>query len=326
MSSSRDFYQILGVSRSASQDEIKKAYRTLAKKFHPDVNPGDKQAEARFKEINVANDVLCDPEQRKLYDEFGEEVLRPGFDANQARAFRQYSGGFGGRGGAPGGGFGGFEDMFSRMGGAQGRSSAGGFGGMEDLFGGIFGGGGGGRGMRAARGRDAEGEVEIDFMEALRGTERVIQTSTGETRVRIPPGAMDQSKVRARGHGGPGVNGGPAGDLLLTVRVKPHPILRREGDTVELDLPLTVVEAWRGGKVQVPTPDGNVNMTIPARTQTGARLRLRGRGPHLKGGERGDMYVVIKVVMPDGDAEGLDAAMSALEGAYKKDVRENLKL
>lgn len=132
MSSSRDFYQILGVSRSASQDEIKKAYRTLAKKFHPDVNPGDKQAEARFKEINVANDVLCDPEQRKLYDEFGEEVLRPGFDANQARAFRQYSGGFGGRGGAPGGGFGGFEDIFSRMGGAQGRSSAGGFGGMEE--------------------------------------------------------------------------------------------------------------------------------------------------------------------------------------------------
>lgn len=323
MSSSRDFYQLLGVSRSASQEEIKKAYRALAKKYHPDVNPGDKQAEARFKEINVAHDVLGDPEQRKLYDEFGEEVLRPGFDANQARAYRQYAGGFGGRGGG-GGGFGGFEDIFSRMGGAQGRGAAPGVGGMEDLFGGLF--GGGGRGVRAARGRDAEGEVEIELLEALRGTERVIQTSSGEARVRIPPGAQEQSKVRVRGHGGPGVNGGPAGDLVLTVRVKPHPQLRRNGDDIELDLPLTVVEAWRGGRIQVPTLDGPVNLTIPARSQAGGRLRLRGRGPQLKSGERGDMYVVFKVMMPESNAEGLDEVMATLEGAYKKDVRDGIKL
>lgn len=321
----KDFYSILGVSKTATADEIKKSYRQLAKKYHPDMNPNDKAAEARFKEVSVANDTLSDPEKRKLYDEFGEEMLRPGFDANQARAYKQWGGGRG-----PGGG----DDPFSRFRPGNGGAGGGGFN-IEDLFGDILGRGGmggraGGRG-RASKGKDAEGEVEIDLMEALQGTERsfTMTTASGEshtTRVRIPPGAKDGGKLRVAGQGGPGVGGGPSGDLLLNIKVKPHPRLRRVEDDLELDVPIGVGEAFRGGKIQVPTLDGPITLTIPPKSQTGSRLRVRGRGPHLKGGKRGDMYVVLQIRLPDGDVAGLEEFLKAVDAAYSADVRADLKL
>lgn len=340
MAANRDFYSILGVTKSASADDIKKAYRQLAKKYHPDVNPNNKQAETRFKEINVAYDTLSAPDKRKLYDEFGEEMLRPGFDANQARAYQQWGGGnpFGGGGNPFGGGgspFGG-EDPFGR---ARGGRGGGGGINLDDLLGGMFGGragGGGGGGFggfgsRQSKGKDSEAEVEIELMEALTGTEKTftLASSTGEvrnTRVRIPPGAKDGSKLRVHGQGGPGGGGGPAGDLLLTVKIKPHPRLRRVGDDLELDVPVTFVEAWKGGKIQVPTLEGNITMTIPARSQAGSRLRVRGRGVPLKDGSKGDMYVVLQVRLPEGPNESVDALMETLASAYTSDVRADLKL
>jgi len=331
MAANRDFYSVLGVTKSVSPEDLKKAYRQLAKKYHPDVNPNNKQAETRFKEINVAYDTLSDPDKRKLYDEFGDEMLRPGFDANQARAYQQWGKG----GGNPFGGGAGMEDLF-------GKARTGGRGGpninFEDLLGGMFGRGGGGAGGpfggfggRAAKGKDAEGDVEIEFLEALQGTERSfsISSSTGEnrsTRVRIPAGAKDGSKLRVPGQGAPGQGGGPAGDLLLTVKVNPHPRLRRVGDDLELDVPVSIVEAWKGGKIQVPTLEGNITMTIPPRSQTGSRLRVRGRGVTHKDGTKGDLYVVLQIRLPDGPNEAVDALMETLSGAYTTELRADLKL
>lgn len=318
-----DLYGALGVKRDASQDEIRKAYRQLARKYHPDVNPGDASSEARFKQINYANDVLSDPKRRKLYDEFGEQGLREGFNAEQARAYGQWN--RGAQGGAGPGGFGGFSadgdlsDIFSRVfsGGAPfGRTQS--------------------RGRpRPTKGRDLEATLELDLMDALRGSEQTVtlrHPSPGggmdsqELRVRIPPGATEGSRIRLAGKGEPSHTGGQPGDLLVTIGVRPHPHLERKGQDLEMKVPITVGEALKGARITVPTLDGSVTLRVPPRSQNGQRMRLKGKGVPSKKGEAGDLYVVLSLELPTGESEALDELADAFDAHYVGDVRADLKL
>ncbi len=303
----QDFYAELGVSRGASADEIKKAYRKLASQLHPDKNPGNKPVEARFKRVNRANQVLSDPKTRALYDEFGEEGLREGFNPDLMRAYGpgRAAGGGGGRprvrveGGAPG-------DLF---------------GGIGDLFGDLF------QQRRAPRrGGDVTSELTVDFAAAIQGTSLRLQVQEGgaEVTVRIPPGADDGDKVRVRGHGAPGEFGSEPGDLVIVIRVRPHPCFGRRGLDLTLDLPITPGEAYHGAKIPVPTPDGTVTLTVPAHAQSGQSLRLRGKGVKRKK-EQGDLYVRFLVRLPDGDDPELERAIDTLEQASPRDLRDAVR-
>lgn len=323
----KDLYAVLGVAKNADQDAIKKAYRKLAAKLHPDRNPGDKNAEARFKEINHANDVLSDPKKRALYDEFGEEGLREGFDADQARAWKAWQQNGGARGG--GGGAGGFpggvrlEDLFG------GAGPGGGAGGFGDVFGDMFGRRAGGGRTRRTRGQDIEAETTIDFASAVRGaTLQLAVGGRGEpVAVRIPPGADEGSRLRIPGQGAPApVDGGQAGDLLLTLHVRPHPHFRREKDDLHLELPITVAEAFHGAKVRVPTIDGSVTMKVPSRAQGGQTLRLKGKGVARKGREPGDLYVHFKIVVPTSDDPELAKAVDEIAKFQTEDPRTGIEL
>ncbi|MGZ3449882.1 MAG: DnaJ C-terminal domain-containing protein [Polyangiales bacterium] len=316
----KDLYGVLGVEKNADADAIKKAYRKLATKLHPDKNPGDKAAEARFKEINHANDILSDAKKRAIYDEFGEEGLREGFDVEQARQWKAYQQGGGRRagGGFPGGGF------------PQGVN-------IEDLFGGAAGGGGfdigemfgGGRRARPrrTRGHDIEAETTIDFASAVRGATLNLSINGESVTVRIPPGASDGSRVRIPGHGSPApIKDGQPGDLLLTLHVHPHPHFRREGDDLHLELPLTVAEAYQGARVRVPTVDGEVTMKVPPRTQAGQKMRLKGKGVQRKGKESGDLYVHFKVLAPTSDDPEVAAAIDTIAKHEPGDPRQGITL
>jgi curved DNA-binding protein len=325
----RDLYEILGVKRSATEQEIRKAYRELARKYHPDRNPGNKQAEERFKEASYASEILLNKEKRALYDEFGENGLREGFNPETYRRYQQYAQARGQGGGGGGGfaGFGGLEDLLNQAargggGGGAGSSSDGGWGGrFQDIFGGadvsdIFGMGRGGR----QRARDTVSDVTIDFMDAVRGmeTELALQApgeAARNVKVRIPPGVRDGGRIRLRGQGVEG------GDLVLRVHVREHPYYKREGDDLLLDLPVTAGEAYHGAKVQVPTPSGAVTLRIPARAQSGQRLRLRGKGVK-RGDHQGDLIVQLEIVLPSSEqaAEHVDA----LEALYGEPVRRHL--
>lgn len=316
----RDLYSILGVPKTADEDTIKKAYRKLAVKHHPDKSPG-KASESKFKEINQAYDVLGDATKRGLYDEFGEVSLSQGFDPERARAMRDFQarggGGGGGFGGFPGGGGGegfqvNFEDLFGRGGG--------GVGGIGDIFGGAAGARGGRRAAR--KGQDIESPLTIDFATAVRGGEMHLQTSDGETlTVRIPPGADEGNRLRVPGQGGPGT---PRGDLYLVMHVQPHDLFRREGDDLYVDLPLTPREAYRGAKVRVPTPEGEVTLKVPERARSGQLTRLRGKGVTRKGKEPGDLYVKFLVQNPTVDDPEVAEAIDTLE-KHVTDPRTNLK-
>jgi curved DNA-binding protein len=321
----RDLYAELGLKKGASKDEIKKAYRKLARELHPDRNPDNPKAEDRFKRVAYANDVLSDDRKRGLYDEFGEVGLREGFDADSARAMRGRvrPGGVGG-----GGGFG-FEDMFA---GAQ-RGRRSGFGGtLEDLFGGgideLFGRGGGGIGGRPTTGMpkaaDQQSEIEVSFDEAFRGAEKELTIAEGTQqrtiRVRIPAGIDNGGKVRLRGQGAQ-AGGAGAGDLVLVVKVGEHKLFRREGQDLHLDVPITIGEAWNGANVKVPTPDGEVSLKLPPRVQSGGKLRLKGKGMPKRDGARGDLFAHVQVRMPDGDAAAVEAAIAELDKHYSTDVR-----
>lgn len=342
-----DLYSVLGVQRTATTDEIRKAYRKLARKYHPDVNPGDKSAEERFKQVSRAHDALSDEKQRALYDEFGTEGLQAGFDPERARQFRDWQRTARGAGAGSGAKVRRGRSPFG-AGGAGDR----GFGGFEDLFGGMF-----NRGPVPERGADVEVAVPVDFLEAVRGASRSISVrrpqpcpichGAGENQrgsdcgkcsgtgfvedpvrlnVKIPPGVETGSRVRVAGKGGAGVEGGPSGDLFMVVEVKPHPLLQREGNDLTLEVPVTVPEAMRGATVTVPTPEGDVALRIPAGTQSGRRLRLRGKGvPKLQGGERGDLYVRVMVQIPE-DADRVRDALGEIEAAYRGDVRKDLRL
>jgi DnaJ-class molecular chaperone len=306
----KDLYATLGIARDADEDAIRKAYRKLARRYHPDVNPGDDEAEDRFKQISEAYSVLSDAAKRSAYDEFGEVSLEGGFDVEAARRAREV---FGARfGGGPGGPAGEDEGFH--------------FGNLDDLFSDLFARRGWSGATRQHRGADLEAELELDFIEAALGGERRLSidrpTADGGARrdtvtVRIPPGVADGGTIRLRGKGAEGAGGGPAGDLRARVRVRPHPLFRRKGRDIELDVPVSVREATLGAKVEIPTLEGRVTLTIPKGTDSGTRLRLRGKGvANPSGGAPGDLYAVVQIRVPrDVDAEGA----SALDGLSRFD-------
>jgi curved DNA-binding protein len=314
-----DFYKELGVARGATDDEIKKAYRKLAGQLHPDKNPGDKKIEARFKNVNRAYQALSDTEKRRLYDEFGEEGLREGFNSAAARSYRGGSpGAYRGRG--RGGGPMNVEDMFSSPGGDMPGGA-----GIGDLFGDLFSRAGRRGSSSGMKGSDIASEVSVDFISALRGAELKLRLQDGgdEITVRVPPGAGDGDKVRIAGHGAPGAYGGPPGDLILSIRVSKHPHFERSGLDLYLDLPITVGEAYRGAKVRVPTPDGAITLTVPKHAQSGQVARLKGRGVKRKT-EQGDLYIRFQIKLPVSESDDIEAAVNTLEAATTGDVRADV--
>ncbi|MEO7038130.1 MAG: DnaJ C-terminal domain-containing protein [Polyangiaceae bacterium] len=313
-----DFYKELGVARTASDDEIKKAYRKLAAKLHPDKNPGEKKIEARFKAVNAAYQALSDKEKRALYDEFGEEGLREGFNTGAARAYRSGAG-VGPRSRRGGGTGPSIEDLFS---GGAGSEQPGNIG---DLFGDLFSRAGRRGSNPGMKGSDIASEVVVDFISALRGAELKLRLQDGgeDITVRVPPGAGDGDKVRIAGHGAPGSYGGPPGDLLLSIRVKKHPHFERSGLDLSLDLPITVGEAYRGAKVRVPTPDGPITLTVPKHAQSGQVARLKGRGVKRKT-EQGDLFIRFQIKLPAVDSDEIEQAVSTLESAMAGDVRADV--
>jgi len=296
--SKKDYYEALGISRNASVDDIKKAYRKLARKYHPDMNPGDAAAEEKFKEISEAYEVLTDPEKKKMFDQFGHAAFGQGDFSGQRGpgGARWYWSGSG----DPGGGFEGFDDF--------GSSFGEGFGSFSDIFSELFGASGGGRraytrASRPGKGEDLQYSMQIDFMDAIRGKSATISVNTGQGHetltVTIPAGVNDGSRVRLKGKGGQGTAGGPPGDLFIITQVAPHPHFRREGDDISIDIPISITEAALGAQVTIPTVDGPTRLTIPPGTQGGQKLRLKGKGaPRLKGGGRGDMFAVVKIAVP----------------------------
>jgi curved DNA-binding protein len=308
-----DLYAVLGVPKSADAESIKKAYRKLAKDLHPDKNPGNKQAEAKFKAVNHAYEVLSHADKRKLYDEFGEEGLREGFDAERARAYKQWAAQGGGPRVRTHGGPVNIEDLFGG-GGAEG---------FGDVFGDLF-----GRGRRRGPmpGQDVESEITVDFVSAVRGTTLELRTERGgpPVTVRIPPGASDGSRVRIAGQGAPSVNGGPRGDLVLTIHVTPHKHFRREGDDLHVELPIALHEAYFGAKVRVPTIDGSVTLKVPERTQGGTVVRVKGKGVHRKGHHPGDLYVHFQIRLPTGDGADLSSLFQKIAEHQKEDPRRDI--
>jgi DnaJ-class molecular chaperone len=302
----KDLYAALGVDRKAGEDEIRKTYRRLARQYHPDVNPNDQKAEERFKELSYAYDVLSDPEKRARYDEFGVQGLQPGFDPEQARSYQRWSEG------------------------ARRSPSHEAFGeeiDLDELFGRL--GGLGGEWRRAPRrGRDAHAEVEVDFLDAVLGREvRLDVPGRGTLRVRIPAGAEQGTRVRLAGQGEPGGEGAPPGDLYLTLRVRPHPFFRREGDDLALDLPVTVPELVLGASIEVPTPGGVATVRVPPHSRPGQRLRLRGKGAGRRGtSERGDLYLRLVADLPEGRDAELEEIAKRMEPLYAgRDSRAALK-
>lgn len=281
----QDYYSILGVKRDASEKDIKQAYRRLARRYHPDVNPGDAAAERRFKEISAAYAVLGNPRSRAKYDHVGYGAFHQSPDpaAGREQAFRGFHSGS-------------FKDLFGARGGfAEGVSTV-----FEELF---------GRGPARsqgsqARGQDIEYTVDISFEDAWRGTTAEVNLprphgTTERLRVKIPPGVDTNSRVRVAGKGEPGPFGS-AGDLYIITRVRPHEFFGRQGDDLLCDLPITLAEAVLGARIEVPTLEGKTSMTLPPGTQNGGKFRLRGKGvPHLKGTGRGDLYVTVRLVLPE---------------------------
>ncbi|WP_054952753.1 DnaJ C-terminal domain-containing protein [Flaviflexus massiliensis] len=310
---SKDFYAVLGVDKNASQDDIKKAYRKLARTYHPDKNPGDTAAESKFKEVGEAYAVLSDEEDRKQYD-----------------AIRAMGGG-GARFSAGGPGGGGFEDVFSSMfsggGGTQYRTTNQSAGGFEDILSGMFSGGGspfggggspfGGFGRRPQRGEDLFATASITLGQAINGATIQVAGQGQRVTAKIPQGVHDGQKIRVRGKGGPGQHGGEPGDLIITLTVEKHPVYELDGKNVKMTLPVSFPEAALGAKVEIPTVHGStVKVKIPAGSSSGNTLRVRGHGLRGKG-LPGDMLVSLNIVVPkklSGDAK---AAVEAFAEATK---------
>ena len=312
----KDFYKVLGVEKDVSEAELKKTFRKLARQHHPDSNPGDKAAEARFKEISEAYEVLSDADKRREYDQVRAMGAGARFQAGPGGAgsanFEDLFGGLFGQG-AQGGGF-------TYRTGGQGAS-------YEDLFGGLFGGGaqagygqpgaGGFGGPR--RGADQRAQTTLNFMTAIRGDTIDLQAGDGRViTVRIPAGVKDGQKIRLRGKGAPSPTGGEPGDLILEVSVRPHPVFRRDGDHIRIELPITFAEAVKGATVEAPTLDGGtVKLKVPAYSQSGKVLRVKGRGVETKT-SKGDLLVELAVQVPNRltreQEQALDAFIAASPG------------
>jgi molecular chaperone DnaJ len=290
----KDYYEILGVKKTASEAELKKAYRDLAKKYHPDKNKGNKDAENRFKEISEAYAVLSDKEKREQYDRLGREAFGPG-------------------GANPFAGFDFSEFMGGGGGGRSRRSSRRGGGTMDftDIFGDLFGGGGGG-GFAQPEPQEMQAELTIDFRDAILGSTMTLQVNGDSMKVKIPEGIGDGQKIRLKRGNVP---------IQITVHVRPHPLFERKGDDIHIDLPVTVGEAMRGAEVEVPTIHGSSRIRVPAGTQSGRVMRLSGKGVKRKGGI-GDQYCRIVVWVPP---SAPDDAVDAIEAAYPESPRANLK-
>jgi DnaJ-class molecular chaperone len=292
----RDYYEILGVARDATPDAIKKAYRALARKHHPDVNPGNKAAEKQFKEVQQAYDVLSDQEKRALYDRHG----RAAFEGMAASGPRANATEWASRFGDPN-----FEnidlsDLIGSFGSAGHGEAGGGPSIFEDLMGRVR----GSRGARQRAGRTLEAHLTVPFMTAVRGGETTIEVQRGSGKaeslvVKIPPGIDTGSKLRLKGQGEPGPKGMPAGDLTITIEVAPHPYFKREGQNLLLEVPISVSEAILGAKLDVPALEGMKSLTIPPGSSSGLKLRLKGQGiPTTAGKPGGDLFVVLRIVVP----------------------------
>ena len=290
----KDYYQILGIGKDSSAEDIKKAYRKLARKYHPDLNPGDKEAETKFKEINEAQEVLSDPEKRKKYDRYGQYWEQAG------------------QGGAPPGGgystgvnvntdgfdfgqYGNFEDFINevlgRTAGGRGRSSynrtsaPGGFGGFSD-------------GYSDMPAQDSEAAIALTFSEAFNGTQKQFRLGNETVKVRIPPGAKTGSRLRIKAKGQTSPFSGQRGDLYLNIELQPHPLFKFKGDNLTAEIPITPEEAVLGAKITVPTPDGKVTMKVPPGVDSGQSLRLKDKGWRKPNNQRSDLMVKLKIVTP----------------------------
>lgn len=268
-----DPYQVLGVKKDASDQDIQKAYRRLAKKLHPDLNPGNKKAEEQFKEVSAAYDFLGDPKKRARFDR--GEIDASGAERPQQRYYRDF---------AEGGPYA-SDDAFAD------------FAGADDILSQVF--GRGGRANVRMRGGDVHYRMAVDFLDAVNGGKKQITLPDGSVLdVNIAPGTRDGQILRLRGKGRPGLGGGPSGDALVEIEVRPHRVFTRKGDDIHVELPLPLGDAVLGGKVTVPTPDGPVTMTVPKWSNTGSTLRLKGKGVPRPDGRRGDEYVTLKVMLP----------------------------
>jgi DnaJ-class molecular chaperone len=292
---SDDPYKILGVARDADQDDIRKAYRKLAKELHPDLHPDDKAAETRFKQVSGAYGLLKDSEKRARFDR--GEIDAGGAERQEHQYYRHHAEA------DPGGRYSGHPGFTNQED-------------LADFLSGAFSGRGAGRRSMRMKGQDAGYALGVEFLDAINGaTRRLTLPQGGDLDVRIPPGIHDGATLRLKGKGGAGVGGGPAGDALITITVKPHALFRREGNDIVLDLPITLDEAVLGGKVATPTATGKVALTIPKGSSSGDMLRLKGKGVKPAKGTAGDQRVVLQITLP----ETVDAELEAFLETWRED-------
>ena len=300
---SRDPYELLGVKRDASQKEIQSAYRKLAKKLHPDLNPGDKQAEDKFKEISAAYAIVGDEEQRGRFAR--GEIDASGAEPPPRSYYRDYASAE-----KPGGPYhsaGGFAD----------------FGDAEDILSSFF--SRRSQGHAAMQGQDRHFSMEIEFLDAVNGARKQVSLPEGTALdVQIPPGTRDGQTLRLRGKGEAGIGKGPPGDALIDVRVRPHRFYVRDGDDIRFDLPVSLREAVLGGKIRVPTPSGPVTVTLAPNSNTGKTLRLKGKGVVKRDGTNGDAYVTLKLVLPDAADPALTAFVTDWTAGEAHDPRKSM--
>lgn len=309
-----DYYKVLGLKRDASQKEIQRAYRDLARKVHPDMNPGDQKAKEKFQRIQQAYDVLSDPEKREMYDRYGSSFGAGGAGPYGPRTTHPY--------GDPGGGFEEFD--FSQLFGGRGPE------GFADIFRQFRGGQTAGRRAGSVRGVDLQYELEVPFVTAITGgvVALTVQRPGGKVEtisVKIPPAIEEGKKIRLRGQGDPSPAGGKPGDLLIQIHVAPHPFFRRNGDQLEVAVPVTLAEAALGGKIDVPTPRGTITLTVPPGTSSGKRLRVKGHGIARPQQPPGDLLAEIRIVLPRQFDQDSAEHIRAIDRQYPMNPRADLR-